>query len=182
VSDPVAGCLDIESRDCPLSRGQRASAEDRTLRVVGEPLVSALRSELAQCRDEMRFMVWPAFVIALAFCPLASWALLARTRPIGALLAVLLGMGAVLPMALAFGWLGSGHQAGVLLVYVLTASVVVWGGVVLERRQIQPRADELISWRRASGWLLLATFIVGFGGLGTVLVALTRVVSAWLTW
>ena len=130
----------------------------------------------------MLSMAWPAFVITLAFWPVASWALLTRTRLIGAVLAVLLGVGAVLVIALAFGWFGQGHQAGVLLVYVIAASVVVCGGVQLERCQIQPRPDELISWRRASGWLLLATFIVGFAGLGTVLVAFTGVVSAWLTW
>jgi hypothetical protein len=120
---------------------------------------------------------WQAFLIALALCPIASWALLTRTRLIGALLAVLLGIGAVLAIALAFGWLGQGHQAGVLLVYVLATSAVVCGGVLLERRQMRPRPDELISWRRASGWPPLATFVVGFAGLGTVLVALTGVSS-----
>jgi hypothetical protein len=89
----------------------------------------------------------------------------------------MVGIGAVLAIALAFGWLGQGHQAGVLLVYVLATSAVVCGGVLLERRQMRPRPDELISWRRASGWLPLATFVVGFAGLGTVLVALTGVSS-----
>jgi hypothetical protein len=116
--------------------------------------------------------MWQALAVTAAFCPIASWALLARTRLIGAIVAAVLAPAALLALALALDWVHPGHWAGLVLSYVPITALVVCVGVLLERRRLASRPGELISWRRATGWLLLAVFVVGAGVLPLPLVAL----------
>jgi len=119
--------------------------------------------------------MWGGVATAAALCPLACWDLLARTHVIGMILAAVLAVGAGFGLALAFGLLRPGARGGLLLAYVPVTTVVVCVGVLLERRQLTFQPGELISWRRAGGWLLLAVFTVGLGVVVTPLAVLTSV-------
>ncbi len=120
--------------------------------------------------------------VVAAFVPLACWALLARTRLIGAIVGAVLTAGAALGLALAFEWLAWSGRTGALIAYVPVTTVVVAAGVLVERRRLAPPPGELIGWRRASGWLLLATFVVAVDVIVGPLVILTNMwhhISQW---
>jgi hypothetical protein len=112
--------------------------------------------------------------VAAALCPQACWALLARTRLIGAIVAALLVAAAAFGLAVTFTWQHWGARRPILVAYVPVTAVVMCAGVLVERR-LTPPTGELISWRRFGGWLLLATFVVTVDVIGMPLVILTNV-------
>ena len=120
--------------------------------------------------------------IVAALVPLACWALLVRTRPIGAIVAAVLAACGAFGLALAFEWRTWSGRTGMLIAYVPVTAAVVGAGVLIERRRVAPASGELISWRRAGGWLLLATYVVAVDVVVAPLVILTNVwhdISQW---
>ncbi len=112
-------------------------------------------------------MLLPMTVLAFAF-PLACWALAARTARAGWVVAIVLAVCAAAEIALARGWILAGARFTLLVAFALAAVMVLFAGIVAERRQVGVRRLRSAGARGMTG--LIPSVACSAASLGVIVV------------